>query len=80
MCTICPFKTFSRWQATPEAQRERVYEVDEGMRDLSCMGVTDGDVFHSNRLIPVEHLLKRGDPQPNLPGLESYCDEGACFL
>jgi hypothetical protein len=36
--------------------------------------------FLTDRLIPVRQLIERGDPQPSLPGLESTCDAGACFL
>jgi hypothetical protein len=80
MCKICPFKTPERWAATPERELPSVYEVDEAIRDMSRVGITEGDCFLTNRLIPVEQLIKRGDPQPFLPGLDSYCDGGACFL
>lgn len=80
MCTICPWKSPERWFATPEGQRARAYEVDEAIRDMSAVGLTDGDAYLTDRLIPVESLIRHGDPQPNLPGLESYCDTGACFL
>lgn len=80
MCTICPFKTPDRWRATSDVDLPRVFEVDEAIRDLTRIGVTEGDAFLSNRLVPVERLLKHGDPQPYLPGFESHCDGGACFL
>lgn len=80
MCKICPFKTPERWAATPERELPSVYEVDEAIRDMSRVGITEGDCFLTNRLIPVEQLIKRGDPQPFLPGLDSYCDGGSCFL
>jgi hypothetical protein len=80
MCTICPFKTPERWRDTPAAQLARVYEIDEAIRDMSRVGLTEGDAYLCNRMIPVETLIKKGDPQPELPGMESYCDGGACFL
>lgn len=80
MCIECPFKSPERWRQTPASQLARVYQVDEAIRDMSRVGLTDGDAFLTDRLIPVESLIKRGDPQPTLPGLESYCDGGACFL
>jgi hypothetical protein len=80
MCKICPFKTPERWRATPTLELPGVYEVDEAIRDLSAVGLTEGDCYLTNRLIPIERLIKKGDPQPSLPGLESYCDGGSCFL
>lgn len=80
MCTICPWKTPDRWQATPEAQRAAVYEIDEAIRDMSAVGLTDGDAYLCDRLVPVERLIRNGDPQPTLPGLAAYCDGGACFV
>lgn len=80
MCTMCPFKSPSRWRDTPARQLDRVYEIDDAIRDMSHVGLTDGDCYLSDRLVPVESLIRQGDPQPSLPGLESYCDGGACFL
>lgn len=80
MCTGCPHKTVDRWKQTPKRHLPLVYETDEAIRDLSGADVLEGDTFLSDRLIPVEHLLKHGDPTPLLPGLASYCDGGACFL
>lgn len=80
MCTICPWKDPARWLATPARQLERVYRIDESIRDLSGIGLTDGDAYLCDRLIPVRELVEKGDPQPALPGMESYCDGGHCFL
>jgi hypothetical protein len=80
MCRKCPFKNPQRWAQTPESDLPDVYELDEAIRDLDQIGITDGPTFITDRLIPVEQLIRNGDPQPNLPGLESYCDGGACFL
>lgn len=80
MCTGCPFKDPDRWRATPENQLPLVYEVDEAIRDLDQIGLTESEAYLCSRMTPVERLIKKGDPQPNLPGLESYCDGGACFL
>lgn len=80
MCTICPWKSTERWLATPPAQLEKVYEIDAAIRDLSNVGLTDGDAFLTSQLIPVEQLVKRGDPQPYLPGIDAGCDGGHCFI
>lgn len=80
MCSFCPFKSPRRWMQTSEADLQRAIEVDEAIRDLDCVGLTDGPAYLSDRLIPITDLVRKGDPQPDLPGLESYCDQGACFL
>lgn len=80
MCTFCPFKSPKRWRETSESDLAAAIEVDEAIRDLDCIGLTEGPAFLTDRLIPIRELVERGDPQPDLPGLESYCDEGACFL
>lgn len=79
MCVGCPFKGPDRWRSTPPDERERACQVDEAIRDSSAIGL-DYPAYLSDRLIPVKDLLERGDPQPALPGLQSYCDGGACFL
>lgn len=80
MCTLCPFKSPRRWQQTGQSDLRAAVRIDEAIRDLDCVGLTDGPAYLSDRLIPVADLVRRGDPQPELPGLESYCDGGACFL
>lgn len=80
MCVFCPFKSPRRWEQTGAEDLARAIEVDEAIRDLDCIGLTDGPAFLTDRLIPIERLVATGDPQPILPGLESYCDAGACFL
>lgn len=82
MCVFCPFKSPSRWAATPDAEGNRALavEVDEAVRDLDQIGLTEGEGFMSSQLIPVSRLLREGAKQPALPGFESYCDGGACFL
>jgi hypothetical protein len=81
MCTICPWKTPERWRATPEGQRDSVYSVDESIRDLSGIGLDEGNAYLCDRLIPVERMIRRGDPQPYLPGFgDAGCDGGHCFL
>lgn len=80
MCIFCPFKSPERWRQTSEADLKRAIAVDEAIRDLDCIGITDGPAYLTDRLIPISDLVRKGDPQPNLPGLESYCDGGHCFL
>jgi hypothetical protein len=79
MCVFCPFKTPQRWRKTAGRDLETAYAVDEAIRDLAMLGVRN-PAFLTDRLIPVRQLIERGDPQPSLPGLESTCDAGACFL
>jgi hypothetical protein len=79
MCVFCPFKTPARWRQTTAHDLVAVYAVDEAIRDLSSLGVCN-PAYLTDRLIPVQRLIERGDPQPSLPGLESTCDAGACFL
>ncbi len=80
MCIFCPFKDPGRWQQTSEADLRRAYAVDEAIRDLDRLGITEGDCYLTDRLIPIATLIRKGDPQPSLPGLEAYCDAGRCFL
>jgi len=80
MCTICPGKTIKRWVATPESQRERVYQIDSAIRDLDQIGLTAGEGFLTRYAIPIRDLIADGDRQETLPGYESFCDGGHCFL
>lgn len=80
MCVFCPFKTPARWRATSPADLETAYAVDDAIRNLDEIGLTEGEGFLTDRLIPIRDLIKRGDPTPMLPGFDSYCDGGACFL
>jgi hypothetical protein len=80
MCVFCPFKSPRRWFQTEMADMETALAVDDAIRDLDCIGLTDGPAYLTDRLIPIADLVRNGDPQPDLPGLESYCDGGACFL
>lgn len=79
MCVECPFKSPDRWRATSGVDLDKAIMLDEEIRHgLEGAGV-DEPCYLSDRLIPVERLIRDGDPQPELPGLES-CDAGACFL
>lgn len=77
----CPYKTPNRWRQTDGNDLVKAYEVDEAIRHgLERVGV-DEPCYLSDRLIPVEQLIRKGDPQPSLPGLDAPgCDGGACFL
>ena len=79
MCVGCPFKSPARWLETPLDEQEQAVAVDEAIRDGGAIGL-ECEAYLSDRLIPLRRLIERGDPQPVLPGLESYCDGGACFL
>ncbi len=80
MCVLCPKKSPRRWLQTEGKDLETAIAVDEAIRDLDCIGITEGPAYLTDRLIPIADLIRNGDPQPTLPGLESYCDGGACFL
>jgi hypothetical protein len=81
MCRRCPYKDPERWRQTPEKDLAAVFYTDEQIRHgLEHVGV-DEPCYLTDRLIPVEQLIRRGDPQPSLPGFEPPgCDSGACFL
>jgi hypothetical protein len=80
MCRRCPYKTPARWLQTPKVDQEIAFGTDYAIRDgMANVGV-DEPAFLTDRLIPLERLVKKGDPQPNLPGFESSCDTGYCFL
>lgn len=79
-CVLCPKKTPRRWYQTEGADLDKAIAVDEAIRDLDCIGLTEGPAYLSDRLIPVADLVRDGDPQPDLPGLDSGCDAGGCFL
>jgi len=81
MCVQCPYKTPKRWFQTAGVDLEKAIEIDEAIRHGLEKIDVDNPVFLSDRLIPVERLVKGGDPQPNLPGIEvPGCDSGSCFL
>lgn len=81
MCKHCPFKSPERWRQTPAKELEGVYEMDEAIRHGLEHVAVEEPAFLCDRLIPVEQLIRKGDPQPNLPGFEiPGCDSGMCFL
>ena len=82
MCTICPWKKAGRrWNETPERQLQKVYEIDEAIRDAAAIGLDEGEAYLSSALIPVSRLIKHGAPQLVLPGMDlAGCDAGPCFL
>ncbi len=81
MCVICPYKDPKRWRQTTGADLAKAIEVDEAIRHgLERVGVHD-PCYLTDRLIPVERLVRDGDPQSTLPGFESPgCESGMCFL
>lgn len=82
MCIHCPAKTFPRWEATPVEQRTRVFSIDESIRDMSRAGLTEGDCYLTDELVPIERLLRVGPRKALLPGMAQFlgCDGGHCFL
>lgn len=81
MCVTCPFKDPSRWFQTQGADLAKAIDIDEAIRHgLEGVGVEE-PCFLVDRLIPLERLIRNGDPQPSLPGFDTPgCDGGACFL
>lgn len=81
MCRKCPFKSPDRWAQTTESDLEGVFDYDDAIRHGLGHTAVIEPCFITDRLIPVEQLIKKGDPQPSLPGFDpSGCDGGACFL
>lgn len=79
-CIHCPYKDPARWRQTTESDLEKAIAMDEAIRHGLEHVAVDEPCYLTDRLIPIEQLIRRGDPQPALPGLESYCDGGECFL
>lgn len=80
MCRRCPYKSVDRWQQTTVADLSCALDTDERIRHgLEAIGV-DNPCYLTDRLIPLRQLIERGDPQPDLPGFESHCDGGMCFV
>lgn len=81
MCKKCPYKSPSRWAQTTKSDLEGVFEYDEAIRHGLESCEVHETVYLTDRLIPIERLLRKGDPQPSLPGFAlPGCDGGACFL
>ena len=78
MCVFCPYKDTSRHLQASEADQARAVAVDEAIRDLDCIGLTDGPAYVSDQLIPVSELLRDGPRQQSLPYYG--CTGGHCFL
>lgn len=79
MCVFCPHKTSARWAATEGADADLAIKVDEAIRDVDVLGLTDGPAYLSSQLVPVSRLVRKpelaaDEPEPN------GCDAGACFL
>lgn len=79
-CTFCPGKTIRRWVEIPEQQRARVYQIDDAIRDLDHIGLTEGQAYLTRYAVPIRDLITDGARQETLPGYESFCDGGHCFL
>lgn len=81
MCRRCPFKSPKRWAQTTQSDMDGVFEYDDAIRHGLEHAAVEETCYITDRLIPVERLIRKGDPQPSLPGLEPPgCDGGACFL
>lgn len=79
-CVECPFLDPQRRFQQSEKDRRKSIDIDDAIRDgLSHVAVKE-PAFITDRLIPLSRLYRNGDPQPSLPGFESGCDGGQCFL
>lgn len=81
MCRKCPFKSPERWAQTTASDMSGAFEYDEAIRHgLESCTIAE-PCYVTDRLIPLEQLVRKGDPQPYLPGFDPPgCDGGACFL
>jgi hypothetical protein len=80
-CVFCPYKTPARWAATTGADADLAVRVDEAVRNLDELGLTDGPAYLSNRLVPVASLVRRPEiaVRPDEPEPRD-CSGGSCFL
>lgn len=79
MCVFCPHKTPARWAATEGEDRERAVEVDEAIRNLDQIGITDGEAYCCDRLVPVASLSREAPSTEDAQGVDG-CSAGRCFL
>ena len=54
--------------------------IDEAIRDLDQIGLTEGQAFLTRYAVSIRDLIADGDRQEILPGYETHCDGGHCFL
>ena len=80
MCVCCPFKTAPRWAATKGADLARAIQIDDAIRDPSQFGLTEGEGFLHQDLIPVSSLLSRPQADDTDETPIDACDAGGCFL
>lgn len=79
MCVFCPHKTPDRWAATEGEDLERAIEVDDAIRNLDQVGITEGEAFCSDRLVPISKLSRVAPTADDLQGVDG-CAGGRCFL
>ncbi len=78
MCVFCPYKSVARHMLASDEDKARAVAVDDAIRDLDCIGLTEGPAYVSDQLIPLRDLLRDGGRQRELPYFG--CTGGACFL
>lgn len=77
MCVFCPFKTWDRWVRTVGNDLQRAINVDINCRNLDEIGLTDGEAFLNNKLVPVTALVRM---KPETVRIDDDCGGGHCFL
>jgi hypothetical protein len=80
MCVFCPHKTVERWRDTSGADLERAIVIDEALRNLDEVGLTQGEAFLSDQLIPLRDLMQRIDEEPEAEMPRRPCTGARCFL
>lgn len=49
------------------------------MRDLTATGITDGDAYLTNRVVPISRLIRDARPEDDVEDAND-CTGGACFV
>lgn len=81
MCVECPYADPDRIRHKTPKDLAKCIEIDEVIRHGLEHVAVENPAFVTDRLIPIEQLVRRGDPQPSLPGFDPPgCDSGMCFL
>jgi hypothetical protein len=82
MCVACPHKTIDRWAKTSPRDWKRAIRIDDAIRNLDEVGLTQGEAFVSDKLIPLRELRERLPEFMSLPIVERgrKCGTSRCFL
>lgn len=82
MCVACPHKTIDRWADTTPGDWKRAIRIDDAVRNLDEIGLTQGEAFVSDRLVPLRELKGRLAEFQRLPVVTNGkpCSTSRCFL